>query len=177
MSVDSLISICFLILILLTGPIRDYYQYRKRRTMGQLLFQFSTPKAYKMLFGFAIVFCIGAVLASIILLIRSGWQSSSMLWPVIWSIIFLFCMYSISRFEIRETGICFQGKLTKWEALTTFQWKETGDYKFGFGKEAYILGLNKSDDKFPWWLECNKFQRNQREDVDKLLSQYLPKAT
>ena len=177
MSVNSIIDICLLILILFFISVGFYYRARKRSTMGQVLFQYPISKPYKILLGVVIVWLTGVVFVSVVSVIRSGWLASSVLLPAICPIFFLFCMYSISRFEVRAAGIWSQGKFTKWEALTAFQWKEEGDYKFGFGKETYILGLNKSGDRFPWWLEWDKFQRDQREAVDKLLSQYLPKAT
>jgi hypothetical protein len=144
--------------------------------MGQVLFQYPISKPYKILLGVVIVWLTGVVFVSVVSVIRSGWLASSVLLPAICPIFFLFCMYSISRFEVRAAGIWSQGKFTKWEALTAFQWKEEGEYKLGLGKEAYILGLNVPGDSFPQWLERYKFQRDQREDIDKLLSQYLLKA-
>ena len=88
----------------------------------------------------------------------------------------LYSLFPANRFEIRESGISLQERFIKWKDLDTFQWKEEGDYKLGLGAEAYILGLNVPTDNFPQWLEWYKFQPNQREDIDKLLSQYLPKA-
>jgi hypothetical protein len=88
----------------------------------------------------------------------------------------LFSLSSLNRFEIREAGIYSQGCFTKWKDLYAFQWKEEGDYKLGLGTEMYILGLHMSGDKFPWWLEWDKFQPDQRADIDKLLSRYLPKT-
>ena len=178
MSVTSIIDICSIILILCLIAIGFYYQARKRRTMGQILFQYPISKTYKKIFFcFAIVWFAGFVSVSVVW-VRNGWQPLLRFWPSIYPIsIWLVCMHSMSGFEIRVAGILFCGKFTKWEALTAFQWKAEGDFKFGFGKEAYILGLYKSGDRFPWWLEWNKFQRDQREEVDRLLSQYLPKAT
>jgi hypothetical protein len=144
--------------------------------MGQVLFQYPISKPYKILLGVVIVWLTGVVFVSVVSVIRSGWLASSVLLPAICPIFWLFCMHSISRFEVRAAGIWSQGKFTKWEALTAFQWKEEGEYKLGLGKEAYILGLNVLGDSFPQWLERYKFQRDQREDIDKLLSQYLLKA-
>ena len=177
MSVNSIIDICFLTLILLSILIGFYHRARKRRTMGQILFQYPISRAQKILLCLGIVWCTGVVLVTVGLVIQSGWQSSSGFWPMICPICILFCMLSMSRFEVRTTGLWDGGKFTKWEKLTAFQWKAEGNYKFGLGKEAYILGLHKPGDPFPWWLELIKFQRDQREAVDKLLVQHLPKAT
>lgn len=86
-------------------------------------------------------------------------------------------MHSVNRFEIREAGIISQGNFVKWEKLNAFQWKKEGDYALGLGKEAYVLGVTKSGDKFPWWLEWDKFRADQCQNANKLLSEYLPKTT
>ena len=92
-------------------------------------------------------------------------------------IFFLFFLLSVGDFVITEAGLYYQGRFIEWKDLHAFQWKEEGDYKLGLGAEAYILGLNVLGDSFPQWLEGYKFQPDQREDIDKLLSRYLPKAT
>jgi len=86
-------------------------------------------------------------------------------------------MHSVNRFEIRESGIISQGNFVKWEKLNAFQWKKEGDYALGLGKEAYVLGVTRSEDKFPWWLEWDKFRADQRQNANKFLSEYLPKTT
>lgn len=172
-----MIDIGFLILTLFI-IIGLYLQARKRKTMGQVLFQYPISKASKILLCLFIVGCTSGALVSVVLVIRSGLQYLSWLWTSIYPICCcLFWMDSMSRFEVRTAGLWFEGKLTKWEALTAFQWKADGDYQFGLGKEAYILGLHKPGDRFPWWLDWTKFQPDQREAIDTLLSQYLPKAT
>ena len=177
MWVDRLLNICFLILFLSLLVTVPCYLVWKRRTMGRVLYHLPIPRSNKVLLGFIIVFWTSAMLAQIVSVINSGWQSSSVLWPMLGLTFPLFSLSSANRFEIREAGINSRGNFTKWKGLNAFQWKEEGDYKFGLGKEAYIFGLYKSGDKFPWWLEWDKFQRDQRENVDKLLSRYLPKAT
>ena len=177
MSIDHLLNICFLVLfvsLLVTVP---YYLFWKRKTMGQILYHLSIPRFHKMFLGVIIVLWVGVILAQIVLVVNNGWQSSSKLWPMLGLTLPLFSLSSLNRFEIREAGIYSQGRFTKWNDLYAFQWKEEGDYKLGFGKEAYVLGLHMLGDSFPQWLEGYKFQRDQREDIDKLLSQYLPKAT
>ena len=172
-----MIDICFLILTLFVIPIGLYYRARKRKTMGQVLFQYPIPKTAKILVCLVIVGGIGVVSVTVVSVILRGWLSSVRLWVVIYPIYVLFYIPSMSRFEVRTTGLWSGEKFTQWEALTAFQWKAEGDYKFGLGKEAYILGLHKSGDRFTWWLDWTKFQPDQREAVDTLLSQYLPKAT
>ena len=88
----------------------------------------------------------------------------------------LYSLFPANRFEIREAGIYLPERFIQWKDIYTFQWKEEGDYKLGLGAEAYILGLNVPADSFTQWLEGYKFQAEQREDIDKLLSQYLPRA-
>ena len=177
MSIDHLLNICFLILFLSLLVIVPYYLYWKRRTMGQILYYRSIPRFHKVLLGAMIVLWVGVILVQIVLVVNNGWQSSSKLWPMLGlTLPLLFSLSSLNRFEIRQTGIYSQGRFTKWKDLYAFQWKEEGDYKLGLGAETYILGLHMLGDRFPWWLEWDKFQPNQREDIDKLLSQYLPKA-
>ena len=176
MSIDHLLNICFLILfssLLVTVP---YYLYWKRRTIGQILYYLPIPRFHKVFLGVMIVLWVGVILAQIVLVVNNGWQSSSKLWPMLGLTLPLFSLSSLNRFEIREAGIYSQGHFTKWKDLYAFQWKKEEDYKLGFGKEAYILGLNVLGDSFPQWLEWDKFQRGQREDIDKLLSQYLPRV-
>lgn len=176
MSIDHLLNICFLILflsLLVGGPC---YLSWKRRTMGRILYYLSIPRFHKVFLGVAIVLWVGVILAQIVLVVNNGWQSSSKLWPMLGLTLPLFSLSSLNRFEIREAGIHSQGRFTKWKDLYAFQWKEEGDYKLGLGKETYILGLRMSGDRFPWGLEWDKFQPDQHENIDKLLSQYLPKA-
>ena len=176
MSIDLLLNICFLILFLSLLVTVPCYLFWKRRTAGQILYHLSTPRFHKVFLGLMVMLWGGVILAQVVLVVNSGWQSSSKLWPMLGLTLPLFSVSFLNRFEIREAGIYFQGRFTKWEDLYAFQWKEEGDYKLGLGTEAYTLGLHMSGDKFPWWLEGDKFQRDQREDIDKLLSRYLPKA-
>ena len=176
MSIDRLLDICFPILLLALLVTLLCYLSWKRRTMGQILYHLPTPRFHKVFLGFVVGCWTVAILAQVVLVVNNGWLSSSKLWPMLGLTFPLFSLSSVNRFEIREMGICRQGRFIKWKNLYAFQWKEEGDYKLGLGKEAYILGLNMSGDRFPWWLEWDKFQRDQRADVDKLLSQYLPKA-
>lgn len=172
-----MIDICFLILTLFVIPIALYHRARKRKTMGQVVFQYPISKASKIFLCLGIVWCIGGVSVMVVSVILRDWMSPLGPWVVIYPIYGLCYMPSMSRFEVRTTGLWSEGKFTKWDALTAFQWKADGDYKFGLGKEAYILGLHKPGDRFPWWLDWTKFQPDQREAIDTLLSQYLPKAT
>lgn len=145
--------------------------------MGQVLFYLPTSKNHKVLLKLVILVWAGIVLMQIMFLIKGGWQSAPQFWPAIVVPIFsLFRMHSLNRFEIREAGIISQGNFVKWEKLNAFEWKKEGDYALGLGKEAYVLGLTKSGDKFPWWLEWDKFQSEQRERANKLLFQHLPKT-
>jgi hypothetical protein len=175
--VERLFNIVFLVLFLSLLVALPWHLLRKQRIMGRVLFHLPTPRSHKVSLGFFIVIWIAVILFHIVFVINSGWETSSKLWPLLGLTLPLFSATSVNRFEIRAAGINSQGKFTKWKDLNAFQWKEEGDYKLGLGKEAYILGLIKSGDKFPWWIEWDKFQRCQRESVDKLLSQYLPKAT
>ena len=172
-----LLNIALLILFLSILVALPWHLLRKQRKMGRVLFHLPTPRSHKVFLGFFIVIWITVMLFHIKSVISRDWQSLSAFLPMLGLTIPLFSISSANRFEIRAAGINSQGRFTKWKELNAFQWKEEGDYKFGLGKEAYILGLIKSNDKFPWWLEWDKFQRCQRESVDKLLSQYLPKAT
>ena len=145
--------------------------------MGQVLFHLPTSKSHKVLLKLVILFCAGIVLMQIVFLIREGWQSTPQFWPLIVLPIFsLFRMHSVNRFEIREAGIISNGNFVKWEKLNAFEWKKEGDYALGLGKEAYVLGVTRAEDKFPWWLEWDKFRADQRENANKFLSQYLPKT-
>ena len=144
--------------------------------MGQVLFHLPASKSSKVLLKFFIFVWAAIVLIQIVFLITDDWRSTPQLWGVIVAPIFpLFHRPSVNRFEIREAGIISQGNFVKWEKLNAFQWKKEGDYALGFGKEAYVLGLMKSGDKFPWWLEWDKFGADQRENANELLSEYLPK--
>jgi hypothetical protein len=168
-SVDRLLD------ILVTAPCHLLLQ---RKTRGQILYHLPpTSRLYKVSLGLTIVFFTGVILAQIVLVIKNGWTSSSQLLLMLGGLIFpLFFLSSVDHFAITEAGLYYQGRFIEWKDLYTFQWKEEGDYKLGLGKETYILGLNVPGDSFPQWLERYKFQRDQREDIDKLLSQYLPRA-
>ena len=145
--------------------------------MGQVLFHLPTSKSHKVLLKFSILVWAAIVLIQIVFLITDDWQSTPQFWVVIVGPVFaLFRMPSVNRFEIREAGIISQGNFVTWEKLNAYQWKKEGDYALGLGKEAYVLGVTKSGDKFPWWFEWDKFQADQRESANKCLSQYLPKT-
>ena len=176
MLVERLLDTVFLVLFLALLVALPWYLSRKRRIMGSVLFHLPTPRSHKVPLGVFLVIWITVVLFHIVYTINSGWQSSSKLWPLLGITLPLFSATSVNRFEIRAAGVNSQGTFTKWKDLNAFQWKAEGDYKLGLGKEAYILGLIKSGDKFPWWLEWDKFQPNHRERADKLLSQYVSKV-
>ena len=172
-----IINICFVIVGLSALVALPCYLSWKQRTMGQVLFHLPTSKSHKMLLKLVILVWAGILLMQIVFLIKDGWQSTPQFWVVIVAPAFsLFRMHSPNRFEIREAGIISQGNFVKWEKLNAFEWKKEGDYALGLGKEAYVLGVTKSGDKFPWWLEWDKFQSEQRESANKFLSQYLPKT-
>ena len=173
---EHLLDIAMFILFLSLLVALPWHLIRKQRIMGCVLFHLPTPRSHKVSLGLFLVVWIAVVLYHIVSVINNGWDSSAKLWPLLGITLPLFSATSVNRFEIRAAGVNSQGKFTKWKDLNAFQWKEEGDYKFGLGKEAYILGLIKSDDKFPWWLEWDKFQRCQRENADKLLSQYVSKV-
>ena len=173
----AIINICFLIVCLSLLVALPCYLSWKQRTMGQVLFHLPTSKSHKVLLKLVILLLAGFMLMQIVFLIKDGWQSAPQFWPVIVAPMFsLFRMYSVNRFEIREAGIISNGNFVKWEKLNAFQWKKEGDYALGLGKEAYVLGVTRSGDKFPWWLEWDKFRADQRENANRLLSQYLPKT-
>ena len=174
---ERLLDIAMIILFLSLLVALPWHLIRKQRIMGSVLFHLPAPRSHKVSLVLFVVIWFAVVLTHIGIVINNGWESSAKLWPMLGLTLPLFSATSMSRFEIRAVGINSQGKFTKWKDLNGFQWKEEGNYKFGLGKEAYILGLIKSDDSFPWWLEWDKFQRCQREDADKLLSRYLPNAT
>ena len=174
---ERLLDIAMIILFLSLLVALPWHLLRKQRIMGSVLFHLPAPSSHKVSLVFFLLIWIAVVLYHIVSVINSGWESSAKLWPMLGLTLPLFSATSISRFEIRAAGINSQGHFTKWKNINAFQWKEEGDYKLGLGKEAYILGLTKSDDSFPWWLEWDKFQRCQRDNVDELLAQYLPKAT
>jgi uncharacterized membrane protein YobD (UPF0266 family) len=166
-SVDRLLD------ILVTAPC---YLLLQRKTRGQILYHLPTSRLYKVSLGLTIVFFTGAILV-LVIKTKNGWTSSSQLLLALGGLIYpLFFLSSLDHFAITEAGLYYQGRFIEWKDLYTFQWKEEGDYKFGLGKETYILGLNVPGDSFPQWLERYKFQRDQREDIDKLLSQYLPRT-
>lgn len=177
MSVDRVLDIVFLVLFLSLLIALPWHVIRKQRKMGCILFHLPTPRSHKVSLGIFLAVWMAVVLFHIVSVINGGWQSSSELWPMLALVLPAFSMSSVNRFEIRAAGISAQGHFTKWKDLNAFQWKEEGDYKLGLGKEAYILGLSKAGDSFPWWLEWDKFRRCQRERVDKLLSEYLPNAS
>ena len=168
MSVDRLLD------ILVRAPC---YLLLQRKTRGQILYHLPpTSRLYKVSLGLTIVFFTGVILV-LVIKTKNGWTSLSHLLLTLGGLIFpLFFLSSVDHFAITEAGLYYQGRFIKWKDLYTFQWKEEGDYKFGLGKETYILGLNVPSDSFPQWLERYKFQRDQREDIDNLLSQYLPRA-
>ena len=167
MSVDRLLD------ILVTAPC---YLLLQRQTRGQILCHLPTSRLYKVFLGLTIVFFTGAILV-LVIKTKNGWTSSSQLLLALGGLIYpLFFLSSVDHFAITEAGLYYQGRFIEWKDLYTFQWKEEGDYKLGLGKETYILGLNVPSDSFPQWLERYKFQRDQREDIDNLLSQYLPRT-
>ena len=167
MSVDRLLD------ILVTAPC---YLLLQRKTRGQILYHLPTSRLYKVFLGLTIVFFTGAILV-LVIKTKNGWTSSSQLLLALGGLIYpLFFLSSVDHFAITEAGLYYQGRFIEWKDLYTFQWKEEGDYKLGLGKETYILGLNVPSDSFPQWLERYKFQRDQREDIDNLLSQYLPRT-
>ena len=167
MSVDRLLD------ILVTAPC---YLLLQRQTRGQILYHLPTSRLYKVFLGLTIVFFTGAILV-LVIKTKNGWTSSSQLLLALGGLIYpLFFLSSVDHFAITEAGFYYQGRFIEWKDLYTFQWKEEGDYKLGLGKETYILGLNVPSDSFPQWLERYKFQRDQREDIDNLLSQYLPRT-
>ena len=167
MSVDRLLD------ILVTAPC---YLLLQRKTRGQILYHLPTSRLYKVFLGLTIVFFTGAILV-LVIKTKNGWTSSSQLLLALGGLIYpLFFLSSLDHFAITEAGLYYQGRFIEWKDLYTFQWKEEGDYKFGLGKETYILGLNVPSDSFPQWFERYKFQRDQREDIDNLLSQYLPRT-
>ena len=177
MSVDRVLDIVFLVLFLSLLIVLPWHLFRKQRKMGDVLFHLPAPRSHKVSLGIFLALGMAVVLFHIVSMINGGWQSSLRLWPLLAWAFPVFSMSSVKRFEIRAEGIISQGRLTKWNDLSGFQWKEEGDYKFGLGEEAYILGLNKVGDRFLWWLEWEKFQPRQRDRVDKLLSEYLPNAS
>lgn len=174
---ERLLDIAMIILFLSLLVALPWYLYRKQRIMGSVLFHLPTPKSHILSLVLFVVIWIAVVLYHIVSVINGGWEASSKLWPLLGITLPLFSATSVNRFEIRAAGINSQGHFTKWKNINAFQWKEEGDYKLGLGKEAYILGLTKSGDSFPWWLEWDKFQRCQRDNADELLAQYLPKTT
>lgn len=174
---ERLLDIAMIILFLSLLVALPWHLIRKQRIMGGVLFHLPAPISHKVSLVFFLLIWIAFVLYHIVSVINSGWDSSAKLWPMLGLTLPLFSATSVSRFEIRAAGINSQGHFTKWKNINAFQWKEEGDYKLGLGNEAYILGLTKSGDSFPWWLEWDKFQRCQRDNADELLAQYLPKTT
>jgi hypothetical protein len=178
MSVDHLFNIYLLVSLLFMLAIGPYYLFRQRKVRGQVLYQLPRSRLHKVSVGVTIVFFIGIlILALIMSMIENRRPSSSQLLLMMPLLFPLFSVSFVDRFAITEAGLRYQGRFIKWKNIYTFQWKEAGDYKLGLGAEAYILGLNVLGDSFPQWLEGYKFQRDQREDINKLLSLYLPKAT
>lgn len=176
-SFDRLLDIYFFVsffFVLIAAP--PYFVWR-RRTRGQLLYHLPRSRFYRGLLVFFVVVSTLGILAQITSMANASGPSLLELSPTLFGLTCgLFALFPTNRFEIREAGIYLQKRFIKWKDIYTFQWKEEGDYKLGLGAEAYILGLNVPGDSFPWWLEWYKFQPDQREDIDKLLSQYLPKA-
>ena len=176
-SFDRLLDIYFLVSFLFVLVIGLPYLVWRRRTRGQILYHLPRSRFYRGFLGCMVSASIIAIFVQIILMANNNGLFPLELSPTLFGLTFcLFSLFPANRFEIREAGICLQERFIKWQDIYTFQWKEEGDYKLGLGKEAYILGLNVPGDNFPWWLEWYKFQRDQREDIDKLLSQYLPKV-
>ena len=171
MSVDRLLDIW------VTAP---SYRIWQRKAKGQILYYLPTsklyPRLYKVSLGLGLVFSACFILAQIMLVIKNGWTSLSQMLLMPGLVFSLFFLSSVGHFVITDAGLYSQGRFIEWKDLHGFRWKEEGEYKLGLGKEAYILGLNVPGDSFPQWLERYKFQRDQREDIDKLLSQYLLKA-
>ena len=177
MSFDQLLDIYFFVSFLFVLVMFPPYLFWRRRTRGQILFHLPRSRFYRGFLGFVVSISTIGILVQIISMLYDSGLSALELSPTLLVLAFgLYSLFPANRFEIRETGISLQERFIKWKDLDTFQWKEEGDYKLGLGVEAYILGLNMPGDNFPQWLEWYKFQPNQREDIDKLLSQYLPKA-
>ena len=177
MSFDRLLNIYFFISFLLVLVTAPPYLFWQRRARGQILYHLPRSRFYRGFLGFVILVSAIGIIGKIILMPNDSGLSVLELSPTLLGLTFgLYALFPANRFEIREAGIYLPERFIKWKNIYTFQWKEEGDYKLGLGGEAYILGLNVPGDNFPWWLEWYKFQRDQREDIDKLLSQYLPKA-
>ncbi len=175
MLVVDIISICFVIVCLSLLVVLPFYLSRRQRTMGKVLFYLPAPKIHKVLLKLVILVWVGIMLMQIVFIIKDGWQSAPQFWAATGVPICLaFRLHSVNRFEIREAGILTNGHFVNWKKLNAFEWKKEGDYALGLGKEAYVLGVTRSGDKFPWWLEWDKFQADQRENANKLLAQYLP---
>ena len=178
MSVDHLFNIYLLVSFLFMLAIGPYYLFRQRKMRGQVLYHLPRSRLHKVSVRVTIVFFISIlILALIMSMIENRRPSSSQLLLMMPLLFPLFFLSSVDRFAITEAGLHYQGRFIEWKDLHAFQWKEEGDYKLGLGAEAYILGLNVLGDSFLQWLEGYKFQPDQREDIDKLLSRYLPKAT
>ena len=178
MSFDRLLDIYFFVSLLFVLVMFPPYLFWQRRTRGQILYHLPRSRFYRGFLGFVVLVSTIGILVRIISMPSDSGLSVLELSPTLLVLTFgLYSLFPANRFEIREAGIYLQERFIKWTDIYTFQWKEEGDYKLGLGAEAYILGLNVLGDSFPWWLEWYKFQRDQREDIDKLLSQHLPKAT
>ena len=177
MSFDRLLDIYFFISLLFVLVMFPPYLFWQRRSRGQILYRLPRSRLYRGFLGFVVLASTIGILVRIISMPNASGLSALELSPTLLVLAFgLYSLFPANRFEIRESGISLQERFIKWKDLDTFQWKEEGDYKLGLGAEAYILGLNVPTDNFPQWLEWYKFQPNQREDIDKLLSQYLPRA-
>ncbi len=175
MKFEHLIVVGYFILVL---SISSFYLFWKRKKMGQVVYHLPQSRFHQLLFLFMSV---GYVAIPVIEIILSRILSDSNTPSPTGLLICLTCAaVSASsanrRFEIRENGITVYGNFTRFKKLTGFQWKAEGDYKLGLGEEAYILGVHKPGDRFPWWLEQHKFQPVQQENAKKLLSQYLPEV-
>lgn len=176
MSFDRLLDIYFLVSFLFLLVIGPPYLLWRRRTRGQILYHLPRSKFYKGFLGIIVFVSTIALLMQIILMANNRGLAVLELSPTLfWLAFILFFLFPTNRFEIREAGIYFHERFIKWKDIYTFQWKAEGDYKLGLGTEAYILGLNVPSDNFTQWFEWFKFQGEQREDIDKLLSRYLPR--
>ena len=177
MSFDRLLDSYFFVSLLFVLVMLPPYLFWQRRTRGQILYHLPRSRFYRGFLGFIVFASTIRILVRIMSMPNDSGLSALELSPTLLVLAFgLYSLFPANRFEIREAGISLQERFIKWKDLDTFQWKEEGDYKLGLGAEAYILGLHVPGDNFPWWLEWYKFQRDQREDIDKLLSQYLPRV-
>ena len=177
MSIDRLLDLYLLISFLFVLVMFPPYLFWQRRTRGQILYRLPRSRLYRGFLGFVVLASTIGILVQIISMPNDSGLSTLKLWASLLPLTFgLYSLFPANRFEIREAGVYSHGRFIKWKALNAFQWKEEGNFRLGLGAEAYILGLNVQGDRYPQWLERYKFQRDQRERVDRLLFQYLPKA-